>query len=51
MWIETKDNRIIEVDRITETDVIGREVLYMLETPKLKYGELTIVDKGDVIWN
>ena len=51
MWVETKDERIIEVSKITESDVIGREVLYLADTPKLHYGDVVIVDKGDVVWN
>lgn len=50
MWVETKDDRIIEVDIETDTEIMGREVLYKEETPKLRYGKRVRVDKGDVIW-
>jgi hypothetical protein len=51
MWVETKDDRIIEVEIVTETEVMGREVLYKADTPKLRYGSRVRVNKGDVIWN
>ena len=48
-WIETKDGRIFEVTGEGETFYTGREVLYMLDTPKLYYGNLETIDKGEVI--
>lgn len=50
MWIETKDDRIFEVVKDLGDEIIGREVLYKLDTPKLHYGEIETINKGDVIW-
>lgn len=50
MWIETKDDRIFEVVKDLGDEIIGREVLYKLDTPKLHYGETETINKGDVIW-
>lgn len=50
MWIETKDDRIFEVVKDLGDVIIGREVLYKLDTLKLHYGETETIDKGDVIW-
>ena len=50
MWIETKDDRIFEVVKDLGDEIIGREVLYKLDTLKLYYGEIETINKGDVIW-
>lgn len=49
-WIETEDGRIFEVVQDLGDEVIGREVLYKLDTPKLHYGETKKINKGDAIW-
>lgn len=49
-WIESKDGTIIEADGEEDTYFFGREILYKSEDPKLKYGEVKIIDKGDVVW-
>lgn len=43
-WIEF-GNLIIEVTSITETDVIGKIVLYDSADPKLRYGEPVAINK------
>lgn len=50
MWIETIDERIFEIIGETDSAYIVREVLYKLDTPKLHYGEVELIDKGDVLW-
>ena len=50
MWVETIDDRIFEITGETDSAYIGREVLYKLDTLQLKYGELELIDKGDVLW-
>ena len=45
-WIEF-DDKIFEVVKITETDVLCLEVMYKVPTRKLKYAnELTIIGRA-----
>ena len=48
-WTETKDGKIIEVTRETETACIGREVCYKAYLP-LRYGKELTVAKNDIIY-
>ena len=49
-WLLTKDDKIIEVTRETETAYIGREVCYKAYAP-LRYGNELTVAKSDIIWD
>jgi len=48
-WVETKDGRIMEVTRETETAVIGTEIVYRVSKP-LRYGNELTVAKNEVIY-
>ena len=43
-WIDYEDS-ILEVVEITETDIIGREVLINKSSPKLKYGDTIVISR------
>ena len=49
-WLLTKDDKIIEVTRETETAYIGREICYKAYAP-LRYGNELTVAKSDIIWD
>ncbi len=44
-WIEFGD-KIVEVISITQSDIIGREVLHMGPYIKLKYGDTIVISKS-----
>ena len=51
IWIEDKEGTIIEAEYENESYYAGREVLYRSDRVKLKYGEVKIIDKENVVWN
>ena len=46
-WVETKDERVIEVEEMTDDSVIGR--LIDESGFKLRYGERVIVSRDDLV--
>ena len=44
-WIDYAD-KIIEITQITETDIIGKEVLHMAGFNDLRYGETLIISRS-----
>lgn len=48
-WLLTKEDKLIEVTRETETAYIGREICYKAYLP-LRYGNELTVAKKDIIY-
>ena len=46
-WVETKDNKIIEVTAETNVSYFGRIITHL--DPELKYGEMVEVQKEDLL--